>query len=365
MSGWRLLEFYVDPQRHSASYSAENWTTLVHTAREAGLLATLLPKIDSIEFSCKSSVRSHALSSLRFAEKQYQTLIRELLELEAVFDGCDYPVLLVKGAAYRLSGYDYARYRLFSDIDLLVSKLHFPDAINRLIKHGFIEQTASEYEKNYYLNWSHQYPPLKHFMRSAEIDVHHTIFFAHSRVHINVDLFIERSTRIENSAFSLPTATDMFIHACLHLFYQEENQKLVKDLIDLHCLYQQIDDKTQILYSAEISNKKSAIAYGLMVQQWLFKLTLTLEEQSFIKQNARAVEIKWIQCLLETMLQDAVGPKWFADQLWFIRGHLIKMSFPTLIYHTMMKLVNSYKQKKRLGKEQKIIDAQSLPKDAR
>lgn len=365
MTGWQLIAFYRHPERMSESMNGWDWSNLIHAIRDAGLGASFLPVIEKLDFCEKDRVMHHVLSYFTFAEKQYLTIIRELLELESVFAQCNYPVLLVKGVAYRIAQFDYAQFRLFSDIDLLIHPDNFADAIQRLKNQGYIEQTYSDYERNYYINWSHQHPPLRHLMRSAEIDVHHTIFFAHSRVQIDIGSFISRAKSIEASVFSIPTTADMFVHACLHLFYQEENQKLVKDLIDLHCLYNQIDIKDDIIDASSISNKKSAICYGLMVQAWLFQVDLTANEQLFIQNNCKPFEITWIQWLIKSMLQDNSINKRCAAVLWYVRGHLIKMRFPTLIYHTLMKSFHSYMKKRRLGKEQKLLDAQTLPKDAK
>lgn len=365
MNGWQLIEFYAAPDIFAKRATAANWSELVHTAREYGVLASLHPKLQTIDFAYKKSVESHVISSVRFANKQYQTLVKELLELEPVFSDCGYPVLLVKGSAYRLAGFDYARYRLFSDIDILVGKAHFQDAVKRLHDFGFIEQVESEYERDYYIQWSHQYPPLRHFMRNAEIDLHHTIFFAKSRVTVDIDAFIKQSTPIQHSVFSLPSTAHMFVHACLHLFYQEESQKLAKDLIDLHCLYQQIDHKNDIVRAADICNERAAIGYGLMVQQWLFKQTLSDVEHAFIKKHCHARQLKSIRIVLTALLKPNTLAQFCANIVWVMRGHLIKMNLRILSYHFVMRLINQYKKNKRHSLAQKQIDQDTLPEDAR
>lgn len=365
MNGWQIIHFYTEPEKFLHCATALTWTEIVNDARNCGLLASLYDPLQKVDFENKSALLSHVKSNIQFADKQYQTLIRELAELEQVFAGCGYPIILVKGVAYRLAGFQYARYRVFSDIDLLVNSDCLEDAVRRLRNHGFMEQVASEYEKNYYINWSHQYPPLKHFIRSGEIDLHHTIFFAKSRVSIDIKTFISRAIPVKNSAFYLPSAADMFVHACLHLFYQEENQKLTKDLIDLHYLYKEITNKQQIINASEICNQKSAIAYGLYVQQWLFKEEISGLEQQYIEKHCHRLQLGWLRFLLRSMLNVSPLPRLISDQIWLLRGHLIKMNFSTLSYHVVMRLFNQYRINKRHTAAQKKLDAQSLPEDAR
>lgn len=364
MNGWQLIEFYSEPEKRVANMNSSSWSEFVHIVRDSGLGASFLPIVQKLAFPEQTQVVNHGLSYFAFAEKQYLTIIRELLELEKVFELCGYPVLLVKGVSYRIAQFQYAQFRLFSDIDILVKPEHFTDAVQRLKRSGYIEHTTSDYERNYYINWSHQYPPLRHLMRTAEIDLHHTIFFAKSRIKIDINTFVSRATKIDGSVFSIPSTADMFIHACLHLFYQEENHKIVKDLIDLNCLYNQICSKSDIVNSSSIVNNKSAIAYGLLVQSWLFKVNLSKEEMQFIDIHCTLVKKKWIQWLLKAMLQDNGARTWLSNMIWFLRGHLIKMSFPTLLYHTLIKFSLSYVQKRRLGRQQRELDAKTLPKDA-
>jgi hypothetical protein len=364
MNGWELIEFYSEPRTKMLSFNSSDWSELVHLVRDAGLGASLLPTIQQLDFAEKDRVIDHAFSYFFFAEKQYLTIIRELLELEKVFAECGYPVLLVKGVSYRIAQFQYAQFRLFSDIDVLVQPKNFPDAVERLKLNGYIEQTTSDYERKYYLNWSHQYPPLRHLMRTAEIDLHHTIFFARSRIKIDIDAFVSRSVSVDGSAFSIPSAPDMFVHACLHLFYQEENHKLVKDLIDLHCLYNQIACKADILNASSIVNMKSAIAYGILVQSWFFKANISEEEQQFVNTYSSVLKRKLIRWLLKSILQDKGISKRLSHLIWYFRGHLIKMNLPTLVYHTVMKVSLSFLQSRRLGRQQKLLDTENLPKDA-
>lgn len=365
MNGWQLIEFYNSPKNRVEGLNSSDWSELMHLVRDSGLGASFLPIIEFLDFPEKERVIDHCLSYFTFAEKQYLTIVRELLELETVFAHCAYPVLLVKGVSYRIAQFPYAQFRLFSDIDLLVQPEHFSDAVQRLKLHGYIERTTSDYERNYYLNWSHQHPPLKHLMRNSEIDLHHTIFFARSRVKVDIDTFVSRALRVDGSVFSIPATADMFIHACLHLFYQEENHKIVKDLIDLHCLYKQVANKIDIVNSADIVNNKSAIAYGMLVQHWLFKENLSKKEQQFVDTYCSALEKKWLQWLLKSMMSEKGLSRWLSYLAWFLRGHLIKMNLPTLFYHTLMKFLLSYIQKRRLGHQQKDLDAKALPKDAK
>ena len=157
----------------------------------------------------------------------------------------------------------------------------------------------------------------------------------------------------------------MFVHACLHLFYQEETQKLAKDLIDLHCLYLQIENKNDIFQAAQLINKRAAVVYGLMIQSWLFQQKLSIDELNFIQSHCSSRKLNQMRFILSALLKPNALLQPFAEMVWLLRGHLIKMNIQTLSYHVVMRLVNQYQKNKRHTLAQQKLDAQTLPEDAR
>lgn len=338
------------------------WTQLVHQCREQALLGSAYQQLRPVAGRIPSQILAHFESGQTYADKQYHSLINELLQLEPVFSGAAYPVVLVKGVAYRLHQMPFAKGRVFSDLDLLVHADNMTDAVTRLQAAGFMDSTDHEYDRNYYLQWSHQHPPLRHFTRGSEVDLHHTIFFARSHVQVNITAFIGHAQPIANSVFSLPSPADMFVHACLHLFYQEESHKITKDLIDLWGIYQSVTNKEQLLVAANLTNKPKVVGYALHTLQRLFSVPLCSDEQQFIEQHTNRFELWFISILLDGLTKQ--GSHKVARLYWTIRGHLIKMPWHLLLYHLAAKLWYLRQKNKQLSKFQAEFDKNTRPHDA-
>lgn len=344
------------------------WTSFLQEARQHALLGSCCYLLKDLQLwnSVPTKVQAHLLSGQHYADKQKITVVNELIELENVFAGSNLPVLLVKGVAYRAAGYAFARGRVFSDIDLLVPDSHFDDALKRLINAGYLEFALSSYDRRYYKRWTHQHPPLTHFMRGANIDLHHHIFPVASNEKILIEPIIAAALRLEDSAFAVPAPQHLFVHASVHLFYQEETHKLIKDLFDLYLLYQEClsrCDIRAIIEAAIACQAQAAVFYAIETLHQLYGLPLPAEIAALAP--ATSSYRRWqMQFLLRHLLdRDSI---WFrlAHLCWFVRGHLLKMGPATLLYHTVAKAIEQRKERKMLSKKQQEMDARHRPGDA-
>lgn len=362
----RLLQ---NPASYISDAGADDWTTLIQQARQQALLGScyfLLLDLGLYE-EIPEKVQNHLLSGAIYAEKQKITLHNELAHLEQVFAGASYPCVLLKGAAYRLANVPLARGRVFSDMDLLVPLSEFPDALDRLNQAGFIEFELSDYDRQYYLRWSHQHPPLIHFLRGASVDLHHHIYPVSSAENVLVEPILQQAIKVPGSAFSLPTDSQLFIHAAVHLFYQDESHKLSKDLWDLYQLYQYTiqQHSLQTLTKAAIElNAGAALYYALDILHWLFNIQLDDECHAALSPFASLRQRRQIRWLLQRLLDNDGKSQHLAAALWIIRGHLLKMGPATLLYHGLAKSWQQLKFRKQHTERQKIQDAQTKPKDA-
>ncbi len=362
------LAFVRAPADYCQNATLKQWTAFIEEARQFALLGTcyFLAKDASIWHLIPEPVKNHLVSGFHYAEKQKITLLNEMLELEKIFEGSNVPAVLVKGVAYRLDGYAFARGRVFSDIDLLVPDSHYALALQMLKDAGYLEFTMSAYDRRYYLRWTHQHPPLTHFLRGANIDLHHHLFPVSSNENILVEPLVRHAYALPGSAFLTPSPAYLFMHAAVHLFYQDETHKLVKDLVDLHLLYHEVMARQSfidILQAAENSNAQAAVFYALNTLNQLFAIELPTE----IKQLAPAASryrLWQMQFLLTHLLDHASFWHRPAHFFWFVRGHLLKMGPLTLIYHSVAKSIEQFKERKILGQKQRELDAQTRPGDA-
>lgn len=364
----QCIALFSNPSLYVGEATASQWTALVSEARQQALLGSIyfLLKDLGLLSAVPFTVQSHLLTGFHYAEKQKNTLLQEMLELEQVFQDVEYPCILVKGVGYRLSGLAFARGRIFSDIDLLIPHLSFTDALSRLLDTGYLETGMSDYDRRYYVDWSHQHPPLTHFLRGANIDLHHHIFPVASNSGLAIAPMIEHAVKLEGSAFSVPSLPYMLVHASVHLFYQDETHKLVKDLCDLKQLYQECiisHTPEQIFQASQSMHAEAAVYYALDTLSWLFTLNIEprlLEQLAEYSSKYR----RWqMQFLLKHLLSRS-KLNHVAHLGWFIRGHLLKMGFSTLIYHSIAKFWENRKIKRLQSVTQQQLDDAMRPKDA-
>lgn len=362
------LAFARSPVAYCQTASVIQWTTFIQEARKYALLGScyFLAKDSGIWDLLPAEVQNHLVSGFHYAEKQKITLLNEMLELEKLFEHTGVPAILVKGVGYRLDGYAFARGRVFSDIDLLVPDSHYAEALRLLKDAGYLEFTMSAYDRRYYLRWSHQHPPLTHFMRGANIDLHHHLFPVSSNERILVEPLVRHAKPLAGSAFSVPSPAFLFMHASVHLFYQDETHKLVKDLFDLYLLYNEILDRqsfTELLLAAQESNAQAAVYYALNTLQQLFDVRLPKESEQ-LAPAASSYRLWQMQFLLKHLLDNTSYWHRFAQFFWFVRGHLLKMGPLTLIYHSVAKSIEQFKERKKFSEKQRELDAQTRPGDA-
>lgn len=335
-----LLDFFVAPACFVNNASGMQWTIFLQQAREQGLSARFfytLQKLDLLA-AVPEQVQNHGQSAAIYAEKQQHSLYFELRQLEPVFVAAKFPCLLLKGAAYRALSLQVSHGRLFSDLDILVPAAQLKGVRNKLFFSGFSEGELSDYDRHYYLQWSHQNPPLYHVSRHTVIDLHHHIYPTASAKHINIQPLFIHAESIPGSAFRVPTVAHLFIHAAVHLFYQEETHKLIKDIVDLNDLFSEVAEKQQLDFLLQQS-----VIMG--VQSAVVNVCYILAEV-FDNQHARyclqqsAIKPQMLACrLMLLMLKPDGRLAYFALPCWYLRGHFLKMRWNILLYHIVAKPV--------------------------
>lgn len=362
------IKLFQQPQIYVSTATNLQWTSLISEARQQALLGTIHCFLADLKLldSLPAQVKTHLLTGFYYAEKQKNTLLQELVEFEKVFENVNFPCVLVKGVGYRVSGLAMSRGRIFSDIDLLIPHDAFPAALSKLLDAGYLESGMSDYDRRYYVEWSHQHPPLTHFLRGANIDLHHHIFPVSSNSGLTIAPMLANAQKISGSAFSVPTLPYLFIHAAVHLFYQEETHKLVKDLVDLYQLYLALDQQhtwQELLDASEQMHAGAAVYYALDTLRWLFKANIEPQLLQQLAGHSSRYRRWQMQLLLSRLLANSVLTP-LAHFGWYIRGHLLKMGVVTLLYHSVAKIFEMQKIKKQQSALQRELDDETRPKDA-
>jgi hypothetical protein len=215
------------------------WDLLLRQADAANLDAYLLVLLEDAGLldAVPAAPRAHLEWTRVGAAGHAQAARYEVRQIGRALDGLGLPLILLKGAAYAMTGLDAGRGRLFSDIDILVPKARLPEVEAALMMHGWISTHHDAYDQRYYRQWMHELPPMQHARRGNSIDVHHAILPETAPVRPDPDKLRAGARPIvgEQGVATL-APVDMVLHSAVHLFFDGEFDKGLRDLVDLHRL---------------------------------------------------------------------------------------------------------------------------------
>lgn len=221
---------------HSVGLSVFEWDITIRQARRAGLLPRLavLVRNTGCWQDLPPAVAAHLQSALEEQQHLRQATRFEINCLLDAFEGGDYPVVLLKGAAYEAGSFPPSAYRLFNDIDVLVPHEFIEKAELSLMTHGWAHIPIDEYDDNYYRRWMHEIPPMRHLTRHSVVDLHHTIVPLTSRIRPDIAKILSaiEPCPLYPGAYVL-SAADRILHSAAHLFLDGEFDKGLRDLIDI------------------------------------------------------------------------------------------------------------------------------------
>ncbi|HEY0065152.1 MAG TPA: nucleotidyltransferase family protein [Telluria sp.] len=233
-----LLEVLREPQRMGALSLAE-WDLLLRQALAANLTATLhgLAEQYRVLHAVPAAPRRHLEWAASLLRRHGAGVQWEVARIRAALAQLDVPLILLKGAAYAVSGLAASRGRLFSDIDILVPKARLGEVEPALMLAGWMSHHHDAYDQRYYRVWMHEIPPMQHVQRGSVIDVHHAILPLTARARPDPDKLRASAVEVPGHAgVQVLAPADMVIHSATHLFYDGEFDKGLRDLLDLHRL---------------------------------------------------------------------------------------------------------------------------------
>ena len=205
---------------------AQLMPALVHLCDQAGLADVLPAQVVPHIAWMRVRMERHA-GAVQFEIQRIRAAIAEL----------HLPLLLLKGAAYSATQIGPAQGRLFSDIDIMVPKDRLSDVEAALMLHGWGSSNHDAYDQRYYRQWMHEIPPLEHMRRHSVIDVHHAILPETARVRPDPALLRAAAVDVPGlPGVQTLAPADMVLHSAVHLFYDGEFDKGLRDLVDLHRL---------------------------------------------------------------------------------------------------------------------------------
>ncbi|RJG23247.1 nucleotidyltransferase domain-containing protein [Massilia cavernae] len=239
MSGVPLLLRVLREPAAAAGFSLPEWDLLLRQAAVASLVPALRTMLEAAGVEAPPPARAHLDWMQALAARHALAVRWEVREIRRALDGLGLPVILLKGAAYALSGMPAARGRMFSDIDILVPKSRLDAVEAALMMHGWVSTQHDAYDQRYYRTWMHELPPMQNVKRETVIDVHHAILPETARARPD-------SGKLRAAALAIPgedglatlAPVDMVLHSAVHLFHEGELDNGLRDLLDIHRLLQ-------------------------------------------------------------------------------------------------------------------------------
>ena len=228
------VQALTDPHM-TVHWSLQDWQRVVRLSRRLRLLARLAEGVHTagIEATLPVPVQQHLLAERRLSRFRLRTLAWTAEQVGHALEGCAYPCVLLKGAAYVAQGLPVAPGRLPSDLDVMVPRAALADAQRRLRTQGWAEIELDDHDRTYYADWSHEVPPMRHAQFGIELDLHHAILPPVARTTVDSELLFSRVQGSAWARWQVLCPVDQVLHSAAHLFLDSELRDRLRDLVDL------------------------------------------------------------------------------------------------------------------------------------
>ncbi|HEY8875972.1 MAG TPA: nucleotidyltransferase family protein [Roseateles sp.] len=349
---WEPLLRSLREPASMAGHDEATWDLLLRQALCAGLLARLgaLAREAGVEPSLPLPVRRQMRALLAVSQEQRRAVRWELVMLSRDLADLPGPVLLLKGAAYVAADLPPAPGRLFSDIDLLVSREQLDQAEAALMLGGWISAAGTAYDERYYRQWMHELPPMIHLRRQTNLDLHHNILPLTARIKTHsAPLLAAAQPLAEFPRFSVPSPADQILHSATHLMHEGEWDHGLRDLADLDSLLRRYAAEPgfwdTLLARAAALSLGRPLFYGLSLCRRY--LHTPVPDAVLLRCPSRpgALLQRWMHALLRRALTgahrgSAMPGTRFAEFALYVRSHYLRMPLHLLLPHLIVKAIS-------------------------
>ncbi|NMG73225.1 nucleotidyltransferase domain-containing protein [Aromatoleum diolicum] len=265
--GAQLVSALKSPNQ-AAQFTSSQWSALIACARAANLAGLLAERVRSAAIPMPADAARHLDAILQLGRRQTQSVLWEVHGLQRALAPLNIPVVLLKGAAYAVSGHPVSRGRLFGDIDILVPREVLGDVEIRLMVAGWMSAKSTPYDQRYYRTWMHELPPMVNVRRGTVLDVHHTILPLTSRHRPDARHIIEAAQALPGlPAIRVPRPEHLLIHSIVHLLHEGELHNGLRDLFDIDGLLRagalETDFWPRVIDAAHTLDLTAPVFFGL------------------------------------------------------------------------------------------------------
>ncbi|MEC3950076.1 nucleotidyltransferase domain-containing protein [Sphingobium sp. HWE2-09] len=219
-----------------ARLDAAGWNHLLAAARAERLIGTLAWRLADV--AVPDAARAVLDDARHDSAREGQQALWEADRAVDALRGTDVKLVVLKGAAYVAADLRAGRGRFVGDLDILVPRDAIPVVERALIAAGWEWVKEDPYDDAYYRQWMHELPPMIHVERDRMIDVHHTILPLTARPTPDAAAMIADAIPITNGLYIL-SPQDRIIHSAAHMLADGDMQGGLRNLWDVHCLYQE------------------------------------------------------------------------------------------------------------------------------
>lgn len=322
---------------------------LIRLVRRVKLLSHLAAELKRLGLMEKIPVRAANLLNSDYIQtkKLHQQTHWELNRVQWALKGKSVQLIALKGVAYALAQLPEAAGRYYVDLDLIVPKQDLLAVESMLKEKGWFNHQLSEYDEHYYRQWSHEIPPLVHYERQVEVDMHHTIAPVTSGLKVDSQSLIDTAVSVADSLIKVLSPVDMVLHCAVNLFQNNELENDLRDLLDLHHLLRYFSQREEHFWEALIKRANQfqlgyALYYGLHFSRRIFKTPMPASILSELNDKPGQIKL-WIMDQLVPLALFPLHPdqpsRWaqFACFVLYLRSHLIRMPLRILIPHLAYK----------------------------
>lgn len=333
------------------SVSLKEWDSLLPQARRSGVVAKFYTSLETQgQLDCiPPQMQPHLEAAAIIAAEHERRTRWECNRIQrALFDlpQRNFPVVLLKGAAYVMAGLSCARGRLVSDVDIMVPKSSLSAIEMVLHQHGWESVKNSDYDDHYYRQWMHELPPLRHRVRGTTVDVHHAILPITSRLKPDPDQLLAASRPLPGSPFRVFAPADMVLHSAAHAFHDGELANPLRDLLDLHELLchfsvHEPDFWDTLPQRARQLHLERPLFYGLRYTQRFLDTPVPAAVTRALQSSAPPWPVRILMDHLVAMITLAESPRRIglttARWLLYLRSHWLRMPPLLLARHLTIK----------------------------
>ena len=338
------------------SLTVPQWDLLIRQGRNADMLARIAADCTNLGLMGRfpEQPRRHLESAAILALRQHRELRWEVKLIEDAMARTGTDVVLLKGAAYALTGLKAARGRMMSDVDILVPRAALPEVESALMMRGWASAAKTAYDQRYYRTWMHELPPMRHVHRGTVIDVHHAIVPITSRSRPSTELLLATAKPIEaGSKVKTLAPLDLVLHSATHLFHEGELDQGFRGIVDLDGLMREFGQEKGfwegLVPRAVELDLVRPLFYALRYASMMLCTPVPASVLREISNAPGAPAPGLAGRIMDSMFLRALRPthsstsdKWTPISRWvlYLRGHWLRMPPWLLLVHLMRKMAS-------------------------